>query len=320
MESGRSIQNSRRELPKATKVSESNLEESELFDPRKGGQPLRVRDIQPNSLTHEPSRTNYFGVYRIDTGSGSVAIDDAHHRFAPNSLICVVPYQYVRFVCDSSISGNLIEFHANFLCVETFHAEVGCAGRLFNDPYGTPVLPMNDSAKLEMLDLFARIKREQTDRNMAFVEASLAYLKLILIQATRLKETGDSTCQPTAISHLHPTLMNLNALIEERYQSWHSPTEYAQALCVTPKSLARLVKEHLGTTPTNLIRRRILTHAKWQLLHTLKPVKEVAAELGYQDELYFSRMFKKAIGVAPTYFREFETVIRGGKNLSIPLV
>jgi len=83
------------------------------------------------------------------------------------------------------------------------------------------------------------------------------------------------------------------------------------------KTLGRIVRENLGTTPTELIRARILTHAKWQLLHTLRPVKEIAREVGFTDELYFSRLFKKATGYSPTFFREFETEIRGGSNLSM---
>jgi AraC-like DNA-binding protein len=86
---------------------------------------------------------------------------------------------------------------------------------------------------------------------------------------------------------------------------------------MAPKTLGRVVREQLGKSLTDLIRERILTHAKWQLLHTLKPVKEVARELGFSDELYFSRLFKKATGQSPTHFREFETEIRGGSNLSM---
>ena len=40
--------------------------------------------------------------------------------------------------------------------------------------------------------------------------------------------------------------------------------------------------------------------------------RALAAELGFDDELYFSRLFKKATGVSPVHFREFETAIRGG--------
>ncbi len=39
--------------------------------------------------------------------------------------------------------------------------------------------------------------------------------------------------------------------------------------------------------------------------------------MGFSDELYFSRLFKKATGYSPTFFREFETEIRGGTNLSM---
>jgi AraC family transcriptional regulator, transcriptional activator of pobA len=291
--------------------------EPELYDPSRGGEALRVREIHVDGIQYEPSRTNYFAVYRMESGEGTIVVDNACHRFGPRSLICMVPYQYVRFECDQPMIAGLVEFHANFLCVETFHAEVGCAGRVFNDPYGIPVISLDEASDAEMSFLFGRITGEQIDRKLAFAEASLAYLKVLLIHATRLKVGGDSSCQALATSHRHPVLSNLSILIEEHYRNWHSPAEYAKALCVTPKTLGRLVREHLGTTPTDLIRKRILTHAKWQLLHTLKSVKEVAAEVGYDDELYFSRMFKKATGVAPTYFREFETAIRGGSNLSM---
>ena len=121
-----------------------------------------------------------------------------------------------------------------------------------------------------------------------------------------------------APDHRHPVLGRAADLIEAELPHLHAPAEYAERLHMTPKTLGRVVREHLGTTLTDLIRGRVLTHAKWQLLHTLRPVKEIARELGFGDELYFSRLFKKATGFSPTFFREFETAIRGGSNLSMP--
>jgi AraC-like DNA-binding protein len=288
-----------------------------LYDPRKGDQAIRTQSLRLERKPTEPARTNCFSIYFIESGSGTFWADASHFEFGPDSLLFFVPYQHVRFVPDSPVHGEVIQFHANFLCVETFHAEVGCSGVLFNDPYGIPVVTLDEQAKVEVTNLIERIRKEQSDSDLAFGEVMLAYLKVLLILAARLKSPTSGACVPGANDLRHPILVQLRDLIEQNFHTLHSPADYAKRLHLTAKTLGRIVREHLGTTPTDLIRNRILIHAKWQLLHTLKPVKEVSRELGFSDELYFSRLFKKATGHSPTFFREFETEIRGGSNLSM---
>ncbi len=288
-----------------------------MYDPRRGDEALLIRPFQIDGEARELKRTNRFAVYRIDGGSGSVAVDAARHEFAPGSMLFLSPYRRVRFGAEGPVVGEVVEFHANFLCVETFHAEVGCAGVLFNDPYGVPVMSPDESTSAEVRELCGRIRRETDERGLAHQEASLAYLKLLLIVATRCKSSDGAACGVGAAAHRHPVLARLGELIEANYRTSRSPSEYAEALHMTPKTLGRIVREGLGTTLTDLIRDRVLSHAKWQLLHTLRPVKAIAREVGFPDELYFSRVFRKAVGLAPTEFREFETAIRGGSNLSM---
>lgn len=288
-----------------------------LYDPRRGDQAIRTQRLQLDGKPSDPARTNYFSIYMIESGSGTFWADASRFEFGPDSLLFFVPYQHVRFVPDGPVHGDVIKFHANFLCVETFHAEVGCSGILFNDPYGIPVVPLDERAKPEVTNLIERIRKEQSEGDLAFGEVMLAYLKVLLILAARLKSPKPGVCAPGANNLRHPALIQLSDLIEQNYHTVHSPSEYAERLHMTAKTLGRIVREHLGTTPTDLIRNRILIHAKWQLLHTLKPVKEISGELGFSDELYFSRLFKKATGFSPTFFREFETEIRGGSNLSM---
>jgi AraC-like DNA-binding protein len=289
----------------------------DLYDPRSGGQAIRTERLRLGGTPFEPARTNYFCVYLIRSGAGTFWADASRFPFGPDSLLFFVPYQHVRFAPDAPVHGEVVQFHANFLCVETFHAEVGCSGVLFNDPYGVPVVPLDSRARAEVTGLFDRIRTEHDERDLAYHEVMLAHLKVLLVLATRLKASGTGACGPGADLR-HPVLAALRDLIEQHYRTLHSPADYAERLHVTAKTLGRIVRDHLGTTPTDLIRNRILTHAKWQLLHTLKPVKEVAREVGFADELYFSRLFKKATGRSPTAFREFETAVRGGSNLSMP--
>lgn len=297
-------------------MAKSNINDN-LYDPRKGDQPIRTQSLCLAPKPIDLARTNYFTIYFIESGSGTFWADAASFEFGPDSMLFFVPYQAIRFVPDSPVHGEVIQFHANFLCVETFHAEVGCSGVLFNDPYGIPVIKLDEQTKLEVANLIERIRKEQNDRDLAFSEAMLAYLKVLLILATRLKTPKPGVKLPGTAYLRHPILDKFRDQIEEHYHILHSPADYAKRLHLTAKTLGRIVREHLGTTPTALIRNRILIHAKWQLLHTLKPVKEIAREIGFSDELYFSRLFKKATGYSPTFFREFETEIRGGSNLSM---
>lgn len=287
-----------------------------LYDPRSGGQPIRTETLRLDGNAFEPARTNYFSVYLIESGSGMFWADASQVTFGPDALLFFVPYQHIRFEPDTAVSGEVVQFHANFLCVETFHAEVGCSGLLFNDPYGIPAVVMDEQTKSDVMNLIHRIRKEHEERDLAYQEAMLAHLKVLLILATRLKSPKADACGP-GTDLRHPVLSELRDLIEQNYCTLHSPVDYAERLHLTPKTLGRIVREHLGTTLTDLIRNRILIHAKWQLLHTLKPVKEISREIGFSDELYFSRLFKKATGYSPTFFREFETEIRGGSNLSM---
>ncbi len=289
----------------------------DLYDPRRGDQAIRTQSLHLDGKPSDPARTNYFSVYFLESGSGTIWADASHFPFGPDSLLFFVPYQHIRFLPEGPVQAEVIQFHANFLCVETFHAEVGCSGILFNDPYGVPMVRLDHRAKSEVAGLVDRIRREQSERELAFGEVMLAYLKILLIIAARIKTPSSEECPPGAHALRHPVLVQLRDLIEQNFHTLHAPAEYAERLHLTPKTLGRIVREHLGTTPTDLIRNRILIHAKWQLLHTLKPVKEIAREVGFSDELYFSRLFKKATGYSPTFFREFETAIRGGSNLSM---
>jgi AraC family transcriptional regulator, transcriptional activator of pobA len=264
----------------------------------------------------EPPRTNCFTVCHIQQGQGRFWADAGHHAYSSRELLFFVPYQHIRFEPAQKTTGNLIRFHANFLCVETFHAETGCSGVLFNDPYGSPVVDLDRSTAARIRAMIADLQQEVGSPKLASDEAALAYLKLLLIAASRRKTT---LCAARSFRRgvRHPLIEPLTQLIEENYRTLHSPAEYAAKLHTTPKTLGRIVKDQLGKTLTDLIRERILTHAKWQLLHTLRPVKEIAHEVGFEDELYFSRFFKKATSVSPLFFREFETEIRGGSNLSM---
>jgi AraC family transcriptional activator of pobA len=287
-----------------------------LYDPRNGDLALKVTDLREGDAL--PRRTNYYTVCWVQEGGGTFWADSGCHRFGPQSLLFFVPYQNVRFGPESPVRGVALQFHANFLCIETYHHEVGCDGVLFNDLYGVPLVELDEPHQREVGELVGHIRRELEECGLAHAEVLLSYLKILLVRASRLKLQRQAGAGGQAVPVRHPALGKLRELLEAHYRSLHAPADYARRLHLTPKALSRIVKEQLGKTLGELIRERVLKQARWELLHTLKPVKQIARELGYADELYFSRLFKRATGYSPAFFREYETAIRGGRNLSIP--
>jgi AraC-like DNA-binding protein len=75
----------------------------------------------------------------------------------------------------------------------------------------------------------------------------------------------------------------------------------AKQLGVGYRNFRRLFQEATGVAPHQYLLNFRLNQAK-RLLGTL-PVAEVAARVGFSDSLYFSRLFKRKVGVAPSQWR-----------------
>src|SRR5690606_3491305 len=127
------------------------------------------------------------------------------------------PYQFIRFAPAGSLVGEVIHFHANFLCVETFHAESGCAGMLFNDAYQSPEVSLDLQTAGEVAQLVGDMLREQESQLLAADEMLLAQLKILLIIATRIKAQTTGACTPEGEKLRHPVLGPLKELIEQHY-------------------------------------------------------------------------------------------------------
>lgn len=287
----------------------------QFFDPRRGGVAFKMEEL--NAATFQKAqRFNYFTLLWITEDTVTLHVDLQHFEVEGPVLICINPYQTFFIEGGKSVRGKCLQFHANFLCIETYHEEIGCNGVLFNDVYGKPWMAIPSDLVAEFDLLLGQIEAELRMAGLAHSEILLSYLKVFLIKATRCKLETQKP-RPVLAPQSPPILERLIELIETHYQRQLGPVDYAAMLNMTAKALGKLVKTHLSKTVTTLIRDRTLKHAKWQLLHTRKPVKEVAAEVGFVDELYFSRVFKRCTGLSPSAFREFETAIRGGSNLSM---
>jgi len=81
------------------------------------------------------------------------------------------------------------------------------------------------------------------------------------------------------------------------------PANIAAAANVSRTTLFRIFKSELNTTPVEFLTAYRIAQAKTLLTETELSVTAVARSSGYEDNLYFSRVFRKITGFTPTEYR-----------------
>lgn len=230
------------------------------------------------------------------------SIDFVNYKTKRNSILFLSPYQNLNWLGKSSQKVKLIEFHGDFYCIEYHKKEVACNGLLFNNIYSQPYISLDESKFRELEEFIEKMDFENQNK-ITFSDSVLkSYLQLLLAICSREKALQiDNTLidQP-----FEKQLLKFQSLIEEHFIQERTPSFYANVLAMSSSSFSKKVKQQFGKTPTKLIQERVVLEAK-KLLHlTHKSVKEIATLLNFDDEYYFSRYFKKEVGLPPSQFRE----------------
>lgn len=69
-------------------------------------------------------------------------------------------------------------------------------------------------------------------------------------------------------------------------------------------SFFRLFKESTGQIPSNHILMLRIQKAKQLLAESDMPIREISTVCGFDNEFYFSNVFKKQTALAPSVFRK----------------
>ncbi len=91
--------------------------------------------------------------------------------------------------------------------------------------------------------------------------------------------------------------------IEQHYASRITTKDLSDYIHLSASNVIKLFKNNLGRTPTEYINQVRVNKAKELLLYSQKNIREIAYAIGYNDEFYFSRVFKKMEGKSPRIFR-----------------
>ena len=94
------------------------------------------------------------------------------------------------------------------------------------------------------------------------------------------------------------------AYFNENYNTKISIDDYAESLHISTNWFIHNFKQYAGMSPAQYILSLRMVNAQSLLERTTYNIKEISDIVGYENPLYFSRVFKKEIGKSPAQYRK----------------
>ncbi|HCE45185.1 MAG TPA: hypothetical protein DET40_16725 [Lentisphaeria bacterium] len=182
------------------------------------------------------------------------------------------------------------------------HADPVKFGRLIEQlgiPVGTLIKPGRSDF---IAPLMTEISHELLHRRP--FSSRMIYLlaeKLLLELARQLKEKSDISLTPRK-RELLVRLREARFKIHGDFQKRWTVSEMARLPCLSPSRFTVLYKEFFNVSPVDDLINVRLERAKWLLSNSHLTVAEACFQSGFENIFYFSRIFRRKVGIPPSKY------------------
>ncbi len=202
-------------------------------------------------------------------------------------------------------NGFAIHFHEEFLMGHPLFTEIK-KYNFFNYEIHE-ALHLSPREKEVMWSLFDKMEKEYHDNPDEFSKSIiLSHLDSMLKYAQRFYKRQFIDRKPLSgmtVTKFNESLGSYFGNGDADEKGLPSVNYMASQLNLSPKYLSDLLKQETGKTAMELIHLYMISEAKNMLVAGDRSIAEIAYQLGFENPPYFSRLFKKEVGMSPTEFK-----------------
>jgi len=219
---------------------------------------------------------------------GAGYIESAGNRLMlkPGRLVFIPTEVEVTYIKPKGLEFYWIYFRADcFGCVDFFRlCSVPCLGRF------------EDQARKKFRRMLTNYRGPRTENRIR-----------VLIDLLALLWPFFKYCRSNRSQENHSQLIRLMpalSFIEEHLAEPIRLCDLAVRMSLAPVYFSNLFSGAMGVAPIQYLNRRRIARSKELLLISPLSIKEIAAKTGFEDPLYFSRVFQKQEGMSPFHYRQ----------------
>jgi AraC family transcriptional activator of pobA len=250
--------------------------------------------------TVPPSRQTPYWIVLVKKGSCEKSIGAFTFPVKEQTLY-IVPKRVLHSSnhWSADISGYVLLFNIDFFLNNAFPKHLISNKKVLKNSI-RPYLYLDAPQTKQLSDMFETILQERSGNERERKEMIAIKILEILINCDRLFSRAEQIGNE---SYYHPVVERFNSLLEANFMKERMVNLYAAALDVHPNNLNFLIREHTGTSAKQTINNRIITEAKYLLVHSDQNIKSIANQLGFEEAHNFSTFFKKNAGISPLAYK-----------------
>lgn len=245
---------------------------------------------------------NLFQILVIEQGGGEMIFEASIKPFAAPCAIVIAPSVAHGFRFQADVTGGWVMSFSEDVAL-MLGGRADAAATQLKAMATEPIVAIETQREGGRLSrLCADLHQESFLARDGYRLAMRALLALIAIEVGR-QSANRARSGAIPLAPADGTVETLKRLVEENFRSERQIGFYADRLAMTPDRLNDHVKRAAGVTAGHLIRQRVLTEAKRELVFTGSAIHEIAYALGFADPSHFARFFRKQTGKTPQDFR-----------------
>ncbi|MGV3765979.1 MAG: AraC family transcriptional regulator [Chitinophagaceae bacterium] len=254
---------------------------------------ISAKDIPLDKASHSHRHDFHFFMIQ-EKGTTTFEIDFKRYNLKKAAVLYIHPNQVHRFLQTKGavLSGLLINnenLNPEYL---PLLEEISPAKPLLLDAEKLSLLAHTATVCLKFLN-----RKKDNLYHASLKDICNALVALILSEYEEMSKPAGKFSRAEVVSKAFRQLLERNFFTEK------SPAAYAKQLNISVPYLNECVKKTTGHPVSYHIQQRVVLEAKRLLYYSHKSVKEIAAELGYEDYPYFSRLFAKVSRMTAITFR-----------------
>ncbi|MHC4871300.1 MAG: helix-turn-helix domain-containing protein [Planctomycetota bacterium] len=263
---------------------------------------FHIHKIDSSTAAH--THNNYQIIY-YSKGNGTQHIGNKKYKVNPNSVFFVPPEKTHKFIPDkgSVAQAFTLIFEIDFDSSEKPENADADFNKLLRLLYERKLeffnLEATESKRAQ--NLINRLQKELTSQEFGFimeVNGILLLLLRIFLKAGIRKEID-----ATPLVRKQLVYLKASDYIRRNIHTTVTLNQIAKSCHVSGSYIQKVFKEYAGKSVTSVIHESKIDYAAHLLKTTDMPIKQISFECGISDRNYFTRTFKKVIGVSPRQYR-----------------